>query len=166
MKIPCIRYLVFAVWMVLFLSSCSRNIKETTINNLNAPHKIVIASNGSDFRDSIRDRVIKTYSDNCYIEVINLDKLQTVEYERYDAILIMDAFWAWGGLNPEMKNYIDSLNDKKKVVLFFSAGDGELKYSYNGVDAISSASVIEEEDKVVQEITGKIDMLLSENKPD
>jgi len=166
MKALGIRYLLFAALTVIFFSSCSRNIKETTINNLNAAHKIVIASNGSDFRDSIRDRVIKKYSDNCYIEVINLDKLQTVEYDRYDAILVMDAIIAWGGFNPEMRNYIDSLSDKKKVVLFLSAGDEELKYSYKGVDAISSASVVEEEDKVVKEITGKIDMLLSENRPD
>jgi hypothetical protein len=52
------------------------------------------------------------------------------------------------------------------VVLFLSAGDEELKYSYNGVDALSSASVVTEEDKAVQEITRKIDMLLSENRPD
>jgi len=166
MKIPGIRYLLFSALMIIFFSSCSRNIKETTINNLNAPHKIVIASNGSDFRDSIRDKVIKKYSDNCYIEVINLGKLQEVEYERYDAILVMDAIIAWGGFNPEMKNYIDSLSDKKKVVLFLSAGDEELKYSYKGVDAISSASVVAEEDKVVKEITGKIDLLLSEKKPE
>ena len=166
MKISDIRYLLFTALVVVVFSSCSRNIKEITINNLNASHKIVIASNGSDFRDGIRDKVIKKYSENCYIEVINLDKLKTVDYERYDAILVMDAIIAWGGFNPEMKNYIDSLNDKKKVVLFLSAGDEELKYSYNGVDAISSASVIEEEDKVVKEITGKIDMLLSDNRPD
>ncbi|MBW1897994.1 MAG: hypothetical protein JRI61_02930 [Deltaproteobacteria bacterium] len=166
MKTTGIRYLLFAALMVIIFFSCSRNIKEITINNMNASHKIVIASNGSDFRDSIRDKVIKEYSDNCYIEVINLDKLQTVEYDRFDAILVMDAIIAWGGFNPEMKNYIDSLDDKKKVVLFLSAGDEELKYSYNGVDAISSASVVEEEDKVVKEITGKIDMLLSENRPD
>jgi len=166
MKALGIRYLLFAALMVIIFSSCSRNIKETTINNLNASHKIVIASNGSDFRDSIRERIIKKYSDNCYIEVINLDKLQTVEYDRYDAILVMDAIIAWGGFNPEMRNYIDSLNDKKKVVLFLSAGDEELKYSYKGVDAISSASVVEEEDKVVKEIIGKIDMLLAENRPD
>ena len=165
MKNQEIRYLLYAVLMVIVFSSCSRNIKEMTINNLNAPHKIVIASNGSDFRDSIRDKVIRKYSNNCYIEVINLDRLQAIEYERYDAILIMDAIIAWGGLNSEMRNYIDSLSDKKKVVLFLSAGDEELKYSYNGVDAISSASVVTEEEKVVQEITGKIDILLSENRP-
>jgi len=136
MKIPGIRYLLFAALMVIIFSSCS--IKEITINNLNAPHKIVIASSRSDFKNSIRDKVIKQYSDNCYIEVINL----------------------------EMKKYIDSLSDKKKVVLFLSAGDEELKYSYNGVDAISSASDVAEEEKVIQEITGKIDLLLSGNRPD
>jgi hypothetical protein len=166
MKKPSIRYIIHAALMIIIFSSCSRNIKEMTINNLSAPHKIVIASNGSDFRDSIREKVIRKYSDNCYIEVINLDKLQTIEYDRYDAILIMDAIIAWGKLNPEMKSYIDSLSDKKKVVLFLSAGDEELKYSYNGVDALSSASVVTEEDKAVQEITRKIDMLLSENRPD
>jgi hypothetical protein len=166
MKIPGIRYLLSAALMIIIFSSCSRNIKEITINNLNAPHKIVIASNGSEFKNSIRDKVIKKYSDNCYIEVINLDKLQEVEYDRYDAILVMDAIIAWDAFNPEMKKYIDSLSDKKKVVLFLSAGDEELKYSYNGVDAISSASVVAEEEKVIQEITRKIDLLLSGNRPD
>jgi len=161
MKNQSIRYILYAAWMTVVFSSCSRNIKEMTINNLDAPHKIVIASNGSDFRDGIRDKIIRKYSDNCYIEVINLDKLQEVEYDRYDAILVMDAIIAWGKLNPEMRNYIDSLGDKKKIVLFLSAGDEELQYSYNGVDAISSASVVEEEEKAVREITGKIDALLS-----
>lgn len=150
--------------LVFMLTACSKNLRETTLENPDASYRLVIAGDASDFKDSIRDRLVSNYKDICNIDVINLDKLAEVDSRQYNAVLIMDTLMAWGGFNTEVKRFIDSQPDSHKIVVFFSAGDEEAAYSYKGVDAITSASVPSEEAAVADELTRKIDLLLSEGK--
>ena len=150
--------------LVFVLTACSKNLRETTLENPDASYRLVIAGDSSDFKDSIRERLVNNYKDICHIDVINLDKLAEIDSRQYNAVLIMDTFMAWGGFNTEVKKFIDSQPDNSKIIVFFSAGDEEATYSYNGVDAITSASVPSEENAVVDELTQKIDLLLAEKK--
>lgn len=150
--------------LVFILTACSKNLRETTIENPGASYRLVIAGDASDFKDSIRDRLVNNYKDICHIDVINLDKLAGVDSREYNAVLIMDTLMAWGGFNTEVKKFIDAQPDSHKIVVFFSAGDEEAAYSYKGVDAVTSASVPSEETAVVDALTQKIDLLLSEGK--
>jgi hypothetical protein len=163
MQIKC-NYLFFFLCTLLMLTACSKNLRETTLENPDASYRLIIAGDSSDFKDSIRDKVVNNYKDICHIQVVNLDKLEEIDYDQYDAVLIMDTLMAWGGFNQEVKTFINALQDNQKVVVFFSAGDAEAKYSYKGVDAITSASIVSNEDVVVDKLTQKIDLLLSKRK--
>ena len=163
MQIKCNSFFFF-LCTVLMLTACSKNLRETTLENPDASYRLIIAGDSSDFKDSVRDKVVNNYKDICQIQVVNLEKLETLDYDQYDAVLIMDTCMAWGGWNQEVKNFINSLQDNQKVVVLFTAGDPEWKYSYKGVDAITAASLVETEDDVVDRLTQKIDMLLSSRK--
>ena len=156
--------LFFFFSMFLILTACSKNVRETTVENPDASYRLIIAGDSSDFKDSIRSRLMNNYKDICRIEVVNLDKLAGIEEDQYDAVLIMDTLMAWGGFNREVKHFIDSRQDSQKIVVFFTAGDAESIYSYKGVDAITSASVPAQEDDVVEKLTRKIDLLLAGKK--
>ena len=156
--------LCYLLGLVLIFTACSKNLRETTLENPDASYRLAIAGDSSDFKDSIRERLVTNYKDICHIDVINLEKLAEIDSRQYNAVLIMDTFMAWGGFNTEVKKFIDSQPDSSKIIVFFSVGDEEATYSYKGIDAITSASVPSEEDAVVDELTQKIDLLLSERK--
>ena len=42
-----------------------------------------------------------------------------------------------------------------------TAGDPDWQYRYQDLDAITSASIVGEEDRVVKELTNRIDQLIS-----
>jgi len=151
----------FFFMIVLLATACSKNIRETTVENPDASYRLVIAGDSSEFKDSIRERLMNNYQHICHIDVVNLDKLEGIDEDQYDAVLIMDTLMAWGGFNREVKRFIDSRQDSRKIVVFFTAGDPESVYSYKGVDAITSASVPAQEDDVVDRLTREIDLLLS-----
>lgn len=156
--------LLFFLVTALIFTACSKNIRETTLENPDASFRLIIAGDSSDFKDSIRDRVMNNYKNVCHIDVVNLDKLEGIDYDEYDAVLIMDSCMAWGGFNKEVKNYINSLPDNRKVVVFFTAGNPEWKYNYKGVDAITSASLPAKEADVTNQLIQKIDLLLNKEK--
>jgi len=156
--------LLFFFVTALIFTACSKNIRETTLENPDASFRLIIAADSSDFKDSIRDRVMNNYKNVSHIDVVNLDKLDGIDYDAYDAVLIMDSCMAWGGFNNEVKNYINSLPDNRKVVVFFTAGNPEWKYNYKGVDAITAASLPAKEADVANQLIQKIDLLLNKEK--
>ncbi len=60
-----------------------------------------------------------------------------------------------------MNSFLEDYSPKDNVVLFMTAGDPDWTYSYQGVDAITSASVVEKEDVKFEEIVQQIDQLLN-----
>jgi hypothetical protein len=75
-------------------------------------------------------------------------------------VLILDTCLAWSGFNPSVNTFLENNKSKDNVVLFMTAGDPDWTYSYQGVDAITSASVVENEDVKFEEITQQINQLL------
>ena len=63
-----------------------------------------------------------------------------------------------------MNSFLEDNQSKDNVVLFMTAGDPDWTYSYQGVDAITSASVVENEDVKFQEITQQIDQIINSKK--
>ena len=121
---------------------------------------MIIASDSSEFKDHIRDRIIERYQDVGNIEVVNIKKLKEIKPADYDVVLIMDTTLACSGFNPSFKAFLEDNQHKDNVVLFMTAGDPDWTYSYQGVDAITSASEMENEDLKFQEITRRINKLL------
>lgn len=149
----------------LFLSlySCTRGVKETRLSREDSSFSMIIASDSSEFKNSIRNRIIQHYQDEGNLEVVNIKRLKEINSLDYDIVLIIDTTLAWSGFNPSLNTFLEDNQFKDNVVLFMTAGDPDWTYSYQGVDAITSASVVENEDGKFEEIRQQIDQII-ENK--
>jgi len=158
-----IPYITCSVVLFLFLLapySCTKSVKETRISHEDAEFSIIIASDASEFKDSIRKRIIHRYQDEGNIDVVNIKRLKEVNPLDYDVVLIIDTTLAWSGFNPSLNTFLEENEHKDNVVVFMTAGDPDWTYSYQGVDAITSASVAENEDGIFEEISQQINQIL------
>jgi hypothetical protein len=154
-------FAVIVVITLLFVVSCTRNVKEMKLVNENATFDLVIAGDSSEYKDSIREELISKYKERATIEVVNIEDLEIITEDSYDVILIMDTCMAWGAFNPSVNNYLDEATRKDNIVLFMTADDVEWEYSYQNVDAITSASEIENKDEVITSLSERIDNVIS-----
>lgn len=150
-----------ALFLCVILLSCARHIKEDRFAQANAEYHILIASNPSEFKDGIRNRLIENYRTTANIDVVNISSLREIREDRYDAILIMDSCIAWSHLNLSFKSFLDDLERKDHVVLFLTTGGSEWDYQYRGLDAITSASVIDHQDDMFNQLKARIDEILT-----
>jgi len=121
---------------------------------------MIIASDSSAFKDSVRNRIIKHYQDDGNIEIVNIKHLKEIDPFDYDVVLIIDTTLAWSGFNPSLNTFLEDNEYKENVVVFMTAGDPNWAYSYQGVDAITSASVVENEDGIFEKISQQINQIL------
>jgi len=145
----------------LFTASCTRNLKETKLINEKAKFNLIIAGDSSEYKDSIRESLVSKYRAEGSLEVINTENLENVTEGSYDAILIMDTCMAWGTFNPSVNNFLERIEKKDNIVLFMTADDVEWEYSYHNVDAITSASEIENKEMVTDKLSERIDEIIS-----
>lgn len=149
------------VSMMFLFPSCGRNLlKETKIVNEKARYKLLIAGDSSEFKDSVRDEIVERYKDKCSIEIINIEKLEEVSKEDFDFVLIMEGIRGWGILNPVMRDFIDRIENRERIVLFATSMNPYYEYSYEGIDAVTSASQMEKKDEIVKKLTEKLDRLI------
>ena len=148
---------------LIFLASnsCTSSVKENLLSRENPMFSMVIASDSSEFKDNIRNRIIQQYQNEGNIEIVNIKRLKDIDPTDYDVVLIIDTCLAWSGFNPTLNSFLEDNQSKANIVLFMTAGDPDWTYSYQGVDAITSASVVENEDVKFEDITQQINQLLS-----
>jgi hypothetical protein len=146
--------------LMLFLS-CSKQIPEQRFVTENPRYDLLITGVTSEFKSDIITRIVDRYKDQGNVDLINLDKLDQLQCDDYDAILVMDSVQAWSMWNFSLKSFLEKTENCKNVVLLYTAGDPDWKYQYHELDAITSASQIEDQERVFNELTYAIDVLIS-----
>ena len=154
--------LALAVVALAFLASCTRNVKETQFTTENAKFNLLIAADASDFKDRVRNRLIARYSKSGNIDVVNIKKLENIRPEDYDVILIMDTCIGCEDFNWSMKDFLDRLEENNNVVLLMTTGYSHYEFSYGGVDAITAASRIADEEEIFSRLSEEIDRIIGE----
>jgi hypothetical protein len=151
---------IFAVLMSASLLSCARSVPEVRHVVVNARYALLIASDASEFKDAVRQSVFDHFRHTSNVEVVNIGRLKTIQAEDFDAVLIMDTCLAWSRFNPSMKAFLDEAEDPSRVILFLTVDDTDWTFSYQGVDAITAASRMEDEDRVAADLIRRIERLL------
>jgi hypothetical protein len=140
-------------------AGCTRNLKETRLEQPGARSSLLIAGDASEFKDGIRGAIINRYRATCNIDIINIDRLPKTSGNDYDAVLIMDTCLAWSNFNRSVKAFLDK-SQNRNVVFFMTADDPDWTFTYNGVDAITSASEKENQDAMIRRLSAAIDDIL------
>ena len=150
-------------FLIIFFVSCSSKLIETKSEDQNISERILIASESSEFKDKLRKLVIDEFHSDYSIDVVNIDTLKNIDSGRYSVVLIIDTCMAWSGLNFSLKSFMSDVENREKTVLFITAGDPDWQYSYQEVDAITSASEIESEDALFRKIKFGMNRILKKN---
>lgn len=151
---------VIILTALFFIVSCTRNIKEYKIEAENAKYNFIFASDSSEFKDNIREKLVSRYKNQANINLVNIEKIKDINAHDYDLVLIMDTCFGGTRLNTSLNSYLDGLKNTDNTVLFITAGDNDWKYSYKDIDAVTSASEIRKEEQVYREIADKIDSII------
>lgn len=128
---------------------------------VNAPdpvHNVLIATQGSPFKDAVvTDVVDHLKQEKTHVKVIDVSGLPTVDEGQWDAVVILHT-WEYGQPQADAKAFVDRAKDKSKLVVLGTSGQGTLKME--GVDAISSASVMTEASSRAAELMSRVDEIL------
>jgi hypothetical protein len=158
---------IFSLILLVAISiaaSCTRNIKETKITAESAKYNFVFASDSTEFKDSIRGKLIAKYSGQANIDLVNIDKIKDIKAKDYDVILIIDTCIGGARGNTSLNSFLTNLENNKKTVLFITAGDSDWKFNDKRIDAITSASKIENIEPIYSQISKKIDQIIADKK--
>ena len=149
-----------AVLTLASLYACARSVPEVRHVVVNAEFTLLIASDASAFKDAIRARVFDHYKPYTNVEVVNIGRLKTLQADDYDAVLIMDTCLGWSRFNPSMKAFLDEARDADHVVLVMTVDDTDWDFTYQGVDAITAASLMADESRLASDLIRQLDTIL------
>jgi hypothetical protein len=156
------KWAIAGITFILMLTlSCSKQIPEQRFVNESARYDLLITGVTSEFKADIISRIIDRYKDQGNVDLVYMDKLDQLKCDDYDAILVIDSVQAWSMWNFSLKSFLEKTENCNNVVLLYTAGDPDWKYQYHELDAITSASQVEDQDRVFNELTYAIDVLIS-----
>jgi len=155
------RRLAVIMLPIVVMTYCGKAIRE--VGPADAKKKVMIATLSSEYKDRVARSLEERYRDSCRVSMVPIEKLASVEYKKYDALVVIDALLAWQMFNARTRWFIGRVKEpeeKKKIVLFFTAGKPSPKYSVMGVDCITGASEMNAEAEVVRKLSERIDAIL------
>lgn len=139
-----------------------KDIETSELNQPSLEKKVLIASRSSKFKNAIIKKLGEAIkNDSVYVKFTGLKKLRDEDYDRYNAIVLINTCMA-GGMDPIAKNFLKSQKGKNNIVILTTSGGGDWlpKMKYQSFDAIASASEKDKVDSVANEIINKIRVLL------
>jgi hypothetical protein len=151
------------ILVLMFTLSCSKQIPDRQFTTENSKYDLLITGVTSEFKADIISRIVDRYKDQGNVNLVNMDKLDQLQCDDYDAILVIDSVQAWSYWNFSLNSFLEKAENCKNIVLLYTAGDPDWKYQYHELDAITSASQVEDQDRVFNELTYEIDVLISKN---
>jgi len=149
--------LVAVVAAALVLASCGTTGKRAYFGAHDAPRHFFFACDSSPFKDQVRKELIGKYMATTQIEVAPVGHLRNIDPDDYDLVLVIDSCLAWTGFNPSLNRFLEQNSAKDNIVVFMTAGDPDWQFPDSEVDAVTSASNVENVDAIVDQIAMKID---------
>lgn len=130
------------------------------LNTQENTYKLLIATQGSEFKDKITNSVINNYKkDSLFIKVIDISALSRIEAQDYNAILLIHTWENWKPPAP-VKAFIDRTSMfSDKIVVLTTSGEGS--YKMDDIDAITGESKLENVIPYTNRIIERIDRLLN-----
>ncbi|MBP2831496.1 hypothetical protein J8281_04785 [Aquimarina sp. U1-2] len=129
---------------------------------INDPHlqtKVLIASQGSRFKDSLVQSIITHYQhDSIYFKVIDVYTLFTVTIKKWDAVVIINS-WEYGSPPKNVKKFIKNHpNQLDKLIILSTVGSSNI--ALKDVDVISGESIMEKTPKYSGIVIEKLNKLI------
>lgn len=152
-----ILFLFFTVWYNYKYSMDKTEAFQVNSSNYN--RKLIIATQGSGFKDAVTGAVVNHYKkDSIFIKIIDISALSEINPKDFSAILLIHTWEKW---EPpiEVETFINNSTDyKSKIIVFTTSGRGS--YKMEGVDAITGESKLENTPFFANQIIKRLNPLL------
>ncbi len=125
--------------------------------------KILIASRDSDFKVEVAGRIGESLRNRpVYVKFIGIDQLKNEEVSKYSAIIVMTKCIAWG-VDSTTEAFLKKNAELTGMVVLFTSGNGDWKPDMEGLkfDAVTSASVMADAERVANEIIEKVNAIIA-----
>jgi hypothetical protein len=150
----------FLTWYKFHFSMEIAKPFEITVQN--PKHQLLIATQGSEFKNAVVAGVIKALKDRpVSINVIDVSGLSSVNVDEWSSVVILHTWENW---DPQMdaRIFLERQTDHSKVVVLSTSGKGDFKM--DGIDAISTASEMSDVSTHASEIIQRINGIISKEK--
>jgi len=125
---------------------------------------VLIATQSSKYKRTIVSEIKDILKkNNCYVKVVDVRNLNDISALEYNAVVILNRCMA-GRPDPRVESFIDTTQQKDKVILLTTGQLDSWKPDSKEVDAMTSASTMSESTKIARTIAGKVLMLLDTQK--
>lgn len=143
-----------------FYDPCANGNTKGFINTSSQPeYSVVIANEGSNFKDSIASILVRHFeNESVQVKVIPLSSLSKVEPKDFSAVVIIHSLYTRNP-PPEVAHYIKNQSAcLDKIVVMTISSNGT--YKMDDVDAITGASKIKEVTMYANKIIAKLNPIL------
>lgn len=126
-----------------------------------SPHRLLIATQGSTFKDAVVKGLVDHFGkEPVYIKVIDIGDLAKTDVHEWNAIVILHTWENWKPPQA-IHDFFSKKPPMGKLVVLTTSGKGS--YKMNGVDAITSASLVEEVPFKTDAIINRVEHLFDED---
>jgi hypothetical protein len=163
-KITLLLFVLAAAIMFIALSWYEQHYSMSIVQpysvTVEAPeYRVLIATQASDFKNAVVEGVVAQLKGRpVNIQVIDVTKLLKVKVDDWDVIVVLHTWENWQA-EAGAKLFIEQQPNLNKIIVLTTSGDGNLKMQ--GVDAITSASLLQDVAKHVDNISRRIDKLFN-----
>jgi len=128
------------------------------INTPNAPVHILIATQGSEFKNRVTETLIAQLNhDSIYVMVIDVSRLDSIQEGEWNVIVLMHTWENWEP-QPDAEQFVNRVVDKRKLIVLTTSGAGDNQM--DGIDGIASASKLDTSDQTTGQIITRIKEIL------
>ena len=92
-----------------------------------------------------------------YLKIVDVKSLKNQSSAEFSAVVIINKCMA-GRPDPRVESFIDREPQKNKIIVLTTGIRGSWKPDVPGVDAITSASVLDKSDQIARAIVNKVMM--------
>ena len=130
-----------------------------TVNDPQLPQKVLIATQGSAFKDAVvRGVVAQLQQRPIHIRVIDVAALGSIDERQWDAIVVLHT-WQLEQPQRDAAAFIARAKDVHKLIVLGTSTAGTMKIE--DIDAISAASEMTDVPRRVTELVARIDSALA-----
>jgi hypothetical protein len=152
---------LFATWYAVHFSMGTAKTFE--VNRPEVREHVLIATQGSAFKDAIVKRVADRLEKRpAYVKVIDVASLGDVREADWNAIVVLHT-WEMSKPPAAVKAFVDRAQARDKLVVLATSGEGH--QHIQGVDTITSASVMAKAPAQADQMLSRIEKVLAKQSP-
>ena len=127
-----------------------------------AAQRVLVATQGSTYKDLVTDHVIGHLTDQSIaVQVVDVTMLGSVDASPFDAVVILHTWENWEP-QPDAQAFLNAHPDRTRFVVLATSGGGD--EMIEGVDGISSASVMDEAQADADNLIARLDRVLARGR--